>query len=653
MKVKVNYSPTLSEFQELDLSLTTKRAGEWIIGRSPNSDLVLDSPDVSRLHGKLIYQGGNYYFCDLGSRNGSMINGKLAEKNQPYLLRHGDLIRIGDFVLTMKDIIPLSEQVETMARNINPSLFSNWRLTENINNANIANQPPEEVSNGENLNNANVVNEASEVVREIPSEEIYQESIEEVNEVSTEEIYQESIEYRIDLAEESNQIKDEVGIPEILSLAYQEEEEDFWQDTFIPPENTVLQLSDAIASLETPPDTTPEKTDQPTKTVNQEENVNLDISVPEAAISDISEIETPEVVSGEFPEFSEVELTVIQPRDILSELLQMVSQAPKATEPKVGEVKTPEAGQITDDTVIQLRDLAELFNGLPQIDSIENVELITEEEDLEFFEIVVDGYSPVFDDDVEALEQITQEQQQLLSELPEVASYEEDVELGIQDSELVSPISDNVETSEIANQEPDEVSEVPTQIQQDIIFTQITEEAVDATLKEEVNSVLASDPMTEIVKEFSEIEEVLANLIFQEATVSTLPKIITQKHIVLIAHESKKSELVEFVSRHQEFFWRSLTMTWPSVTEVLHQQSGIIITKLIPAATSGGYQRIGSFVNSGDILAVIFLRDFLQPQPDQAEEEEMLRICNINQVLVATNVSTAEAIVQYLKHLPE
>jgi methylglyoxal synthase len=48
----------------------------------------------------------------------------------------------------------------------------------------------------------------------------------------------------------------------------------------------------------------------------------------------------------------------------------------------------------------------------------------------------------------------------------------------------------------------------------------------------------------------------------------------------------------------------------PSVSEILSSQSGIIITEQISAATSGGYQTIAAKVASGDILAVIFLRDF-------------------------------------------
>ena len=124
MKVKVSYSPNLSEVNEVDLTTETPTRGEWLIGRSPDSDLVLDSPDISRVHAKFFVKAGNYYFSDLGSRNGSIFNGKQAEKDRPYSLSDGDIIRIADYVLILEAVAPAYEQPETVFRIIDPSLFS-------------------------------------------------------------------------------------------------------------------------------------------------------------------------------------------------------------------------------------------------------------------------------------------------------------------------------------------------------------------------------------------------------------------------------------------------------------------------------------------------------------------------------------------------
>jgi pSer/pThr/pTyr-binding forkhead associated (FHA) protein len=146
MKVKVSYSPNLSEVNEVDLTIETTTRGEWLIGRSPDSDLLLDSPDISRVHAKFFVKGGNYYFCDLGSRNGSIFNGKQVEKERPYSLTDGDVIRIADYVLILEAVAPAYEQPETVFRIIDPSLFSRSRSPENVSAANVANPTPEVVS---------------------------------------------------------------------------------------------------------------------------------------------------------------------------------------------------------------------------------------------------------------------------------------------------------------------------------------------------------------------------------------------------------------------------------------------------------------------------------------------------------------------------
>lgn len=63
------------------------------IGRASDNDVILDDPMVSRHHCQLKLQHGAYSFADLGSRNGSMVNGQPVTQ---VALGPGDLIRIGD-----------------------------------------------------------------------------------------------------------------------------------------------------------------------------------------------------------------------------------------------------------------------------------------------------------------------------------------------------------------------------------------------------------------------------------------------------------------------------------------------------------------------------------------------------------------------------
>lgn len=74
--------------QELDLP-----HGETLIGRSPDCLITLDDPLVSRRHGRLLIRGNEAVFEDLGSRNGSRVNGRRVY--EPVHLKEGDRLRIG------------------------------------------------------------------------------------------------------------------------------------------------------------------------------------------------------------------------------------------------------------------------------------------------------------------------------------------------------------------------------------------------------------------------------------------------------------------------------------------------------------------------------------------------------------------------------
>ncbi|MDV2996280.1 MAG: hypothetical protein N4J56_005934 [Chroococcidiopsis sp. SAG 2025] len=164
MQIKIFNSRKLNETQEVNLFLTTNNfQKECSIGRSPSASLVLDSADVSRLHGKFLQQGGNYYFIDIGSRNGSIINGKLAEINQKYLLKPGDILRIGAFVLIL-------EEVDVIRQDLAETVFSHTHAVVISDRQNLQEQfPIDEIQldeNGSNAGEATVIQLPSIVVPE-------------------------------------------------------------------------------------------------------------------------------------------------------------------------------------------------------------------------------------------------------------------------------------------------------------------------------------------------------------------------------------------------------------------------------------------------------------------------------------------------------
>jgi len=70
-----------------------------VIGRGRNADLVLNEATISRAHALFGYDGVEAFVQDLGSTNGTLVNGA-RENRKP--LAHGDELRMGKLVLRVR-----------------------------------------------------------------------------------------------------------------------------------------------------------------------------------------------------------------------------------------------------------------------------------------------------------------------------------------------------------------------------------------------------------------------------------------------------------------------------------------------------------------------------------------------------------------------
>jgi len=68
------------------------------IGRGRQADVVLNDPNVSRQHAEIRPRGGSWVVADLGSTNGSKLNGRQIDGSE--VLRDGDEIEVGESVMT-------------------------------------------------------------------------------------------------------------------------------------------------------------------------------------------------------------------------------------------------------------------------------------------------------------------------------------------------------------------------------------------------------------------------------------------------------------------------------------------------------------------------------------------------------------------------
>jgi hypothetical protein len=70
------------------------------LGRSRQCDVVLSDPNVSRQHAEIRPRGGSWVLTDLGSTNGTLLNGRRIER--PEVVKRGDEIELGTSVITFE-----------------------------------------------------------------------------------------------------------------------------------------------------------------------------------------------------------------------------------------------------------------------------------------------------------------------------------------------------------------------------------------------------------------------------------------------------------------------------------------------------------------------------------------------------------------------
>jgi methylglyoxal synthase len=78
------------------------------------------------------------------------------------------------------------------------------------------------------------------------------------------------------------------------------------------------------------------------------------------------------------------------------------------------------------------------------------------------------------------------------------------------------------------------------------------------------------------------------------------------------------------------------------------EATGLVIERFL-SGPLGGDQQIGGKIAQGEMDLVIFLRDPLTSQPHEPDVTALIRICDVHEVPIATNIGTAEILIKYIK----
>ena len=92
---------------------------EMFIGREATNEIVINDPEVSRKHARLFVQGGNMILEDLGSTNGTSVNGQRL--TGPYVLRPGEIITLGEKITLLFESVAVDDNATMVGSSHIPS----------------------------------------------------------------------------------------------------------------------------------------------------------------------------------------------------------------------------------------------------------------------------------------------------------------------------------------------------------------------------------------------------------------------------------------------------------------------------------------------------------------------------------------------------
>ena len=118
--------------------------------------------------------------------------------------------------------------------------------------------------------------------------------------------------------------------------------------------------------------------------------------------------------------------------------------------------------------------------------------------------------------------------------------------------------------------------------------------------------------------------------------------------IALIAHDKKKADMIKLASKYKDVLAKHELYATGTTGTMIMGETGLKITRM-KSGPLGGDQQIGSMVADDNLDMILFLRDPLTSQPHEPDVSALLRLCDVMNIPLATNVAGCEIFLNYLQ----
>ena len=119
-------------------------------------------------------------------------------------------------------------------------------------------------------------------------------------------------------------------------------------------------------------------------------------------------------------------------------------------------------------------------------------------------------------------------------------------------------------------------------------------------------------------------------------------------NIALIAHDKKKELMVQFCIAYCGILSRHEICATGTTGKLVAEATGLHIQRFM-SGSQGGDQQLASSISCNEIDLLMFFRDPLTVKAHEPNDINILRLCDVHNIPVATNIATAEALIHALE----
>lgn len=115
-------------------------------------------------------------------------------------------------------------------------------------------------------------------------------------------------------------------------------------------------------------------------------------------------------------------------------------------------------------------------------------------------------------------------------------------------------------------------------------------------------------------------------------------------NVGLMAHDAKKKLMQNFCIAYRGILSRHSLYATGTTGRLIEEVTNLSVHKYL-AGPLGGKQQLGAQIAQNDIDALIFLRDPTDAKPHEPDVNDVIKLCDMHNIPMASNLATAELIV--------